>query len=323
MRIVFAGTPDYAVPSLKALVGLAPEHEIVAVVTQSDKPKGRSRAPTSPPVKAAALALGIPPEHIFQHSINRSETLEALRALAPDLFCVVAYGGLLKQAALALPKQYCINAHGSLLPSFRGAAPIQAALLAGENETGVCIIKMDAGLDTGPVLLRRAIPLAPCDTAGTLHDQLATLSAQCFVEALREISAKREPFEPQDHARASYAPKLSKDSGVLDWAQDAAFIERFVRAMTPWPGAWTTLVAPEEVRGQRVRVAKAEPITVSAAAAGCFKVTPGSFGAVLDIACASGALRVLTLQPEGKKEMSTQAFLNGAGRTLAQGGRAH
>lgn len=322
MKIVFAGTPDYAVPSLRALAGLAPEHELVAVVTQPDKPKGRSRAPTPPPVKAAALNLGVQAERIFQKSINRPETLAALRALTPDLFCVVAYGGLLKKDALALPKKYCINAHGSLLPKFRGAAPIQAALLAGEAETGVCIMKMEEGLDTGPVLLRRVLRIEPDDTAGTLHDKLATLSAQSFVEALREISVGREQFEPQDHAQTSYAPKLSKDSGVLDWTKVAAFLERFVRAMTPWPGAWTTLLATDGLSRQRVRIAKAEPTSGTTGAAGTFTVTKLPSGAALEIFCTGGTLRVLVLQPEGKKEMPVEAFLNGAGRTFVYGGRA-
>jgi len=257
MRIVFAGTPDYAVPSLKALAALAPAHEVVAVVTQPDRAKGRSATPTPPPVKAAALALGIKPERIIQRSINKPEALEFLRGLAPDLLCVVAYGGLLKKDALELAKLFPLNAHGSILPQHRGAAPIQAALLAGDAQTGVCIMKMEAGLDTGPVLLERAIPILPTDTAGTLHDKLAELSAACFVEALKLPDLAGATFTPQDHAHATYAGKLSKDTGRVDWSKDAVFLERFVRAMSPWPGAWTSIALPDGKNSKRLRIAKA------------------------------------------------------------------
>lgn len=317
MRIVFAGTPEYAVPSLKALAALAPVHEVVAVVTQPDRPKGRSKIPTPPPVKAAALELGLPPERIFQKSINKPETLEPLRALEPDLLCVVAYGGLLKKDALELAKRFPINAHGSLLPKFRGAAPIQAALLAGEAETGVCIMKIEPALDSGPVLLRRAIPIAATDTAGTLHDKLAALSAACFVEALELIAAGREVFVTQDHAQATHVSKLTKDSGTLDWSRDAAYLERFVRAMSPWPGAWTTFTSADGKTRKRVRMVKAE-IADHGGESGAFMAGGGHIRA----ACGDGrALRITLVQPEGSREMRVDEFLNGAGRAFAAGGR--
>ncbi|MBI3828645.1 MAG: methionyl-tRNA formyltransferase [Planctomycetes bacterium] len=317
MRIVFAGTPDYAVPSLRALASLKPRHEIVAVVTQPDRPKGRSKVPTPPPVKAAALELGIPAERIFQKSINKPDVLDALRALVPDLLCVVAYGGLLKKDALALAKRYPINAHGSLLPKFRGAAPIQAAILEGERETGVCIMKMEEGLDSGPVMLRRALPIEPEDTAGTLHDKLSALSAECFVEALGEIEAGQAKFEVQDHARATHVPKLTKDSGTIDWSKSAEYLERFLRAMSPWPGAWTAISTPDGKTRKRLRVASASVSENSSRAQGDVVAEKSAFV----VTCGLGALRITCIQPEGAREMRVEEFLNGAGRAFAAGAR--
>ena len=314
MRIVFCGTPEYAVPSLKRLHALQPRHTLVAVVSQPDKSKGRSKTPTPPPVVEAARKLNIPDSAIFQpRSINKAEVLAAIRALEPDLLCVVAYGGLLKKDALALAKLYPINAHGSLLPKYRGASPIQAALLAGDAETGVCIMKMELGLDTGPVMLRRAIPVQPNDDAGTLHDKLAELSAECFVEAVEKIAAGPVTFTPQDEAGASYAAKLEKNSGQIDWKRDAAFIERFIRAMNPWPGAWTSVALPDGSQKMRVRVCIAKLWGAGvppASSAGSAQAIEGVFV----ISCGSGALIVQQLQPEGKRPMSVAEFLRGAGR---------
>ena len=256
MRIIFCGTPEYAVPSLRRLARL-PGHELVAIVSQPDQPKGRSRAPTPPPVVAAAHALGFTPERIFQpRSLNQSAVLQKLKALAPDLLCVIAFGQLLKPAALALPRLFALNAHGSLLPKFRGAAPIQAALLAGEKETGVSIMKIELGLDRGPVMLRRSLPVGEDDDAGSLHDKLAELSAECFAEALAAVETGQFTFTPQDERAASYASKLTKESGKIDWKLDAEYLQRFIRAMNPWPGAWTSVSASTGGKRQRVRVAK-------------------------------------------------------------------
>jgi methionyl-tRNA formyltransferase len=312
MRIVFCGTPDYAVPSLQALAALKPAHEVVAVVSQPDRPKGRSGTPTPPPVAAAAFELGFPRDRVFQpKSINRPDILEALRALAPDLLCVVAYGGLLKQGALDLAAHFPINAHGSLLPKYRGAAPIQAALLAGDAETGVCIMKMELGLDTGPVLLERRIPIAENDTAGTLHDRLAELSARCFVEAVEKIAAGPVEFVPQNDAAASYAGKLTKDSGRIDWSADAGAIVRLIRAMTPWPGAWTTIALPDGTQPARLRIVKAT-FTESCANAsvGTGNVERDHFAVHAGI----GTLAISQIQPEGKREMAVPEFLRGAGK---------
>jgi methionyl-tRNA formyltransferase len=237
--------------------------------------------------------------------------------LSPDVLCVVAYGGLLKKEALALAKLYPINAHGSLLPKYRGASPIQAALLAGDAESGVCIMKMELGLDTGPVMLRRAIPIAPTDDAGTLHDKLAELSADCFVEAVEKIAAGPVTFEPQDDSKASYAAKLEKNSGTMDWNRPAMELERFIRAMNPWPGAWTSVALPDGSQKLRVRVCTAGFQSVGDSPAGTGRVEAGQFV----VACSSGVIAIRQLQPEGKRPMSADEFLRGAGRKFIGGSK--
>ena len=316
MRIIFCGTPDYAVPSLQRLAALAPTHEVVAVVSQPDRPVGRSRALTSPPVVQAARTLGIPPDRIFQpKSINKPDVLSALTALNPDLLCVVAYGNLLKTEALALPKLYSINAHGSLLPRHRGAAPIQAALLAGDSETGVTIMRMELALDSGPMMLRRAIPIAPHDDAGTLHDTLAKLSADCFVEAVEQLAAGTATFTPQDETRVTYVSKLEKDSGQIDWSKDAAYLGRFVRAMNPWPGAWTRVSASDGSASMRVRVARSTVNPEPASGAAGKSILQGAGDAAeFRVSCGTGSLSVVAVQPEGKREMSVAEFARGSGK---------
>jgi len=338
MRIVFVGTPDYAVPSLTTLAGLAPKHQVVAVVTQPDRPVGRSRRPVPPPVKKAAMEAGLPSECVLQPcSINEPEVLRTLRSYAPDLLCVVAYGGLLKAAALELARLYPLNAHGSLLPRYRGAAPIQAALLAGDERTGVSIMKMAAGLDSGPVMLQRETHILPTDTAASLHDRLAALAATCFLDALRLIEEGRACFAPQQEALATYAPKLSKTSGCLDWRRPASFLERFVRAMTPWPGAWTTISASaSEVadKGTRVRIARAsapppERLAGQDGLADTIASACAGFAPALDrdaresvflVRCGDGnVLAVHELQVAGRRPMAVAEFLRGAGVRYASG----
>jgi len=291
--------------------------EVAAIVSQPDKPKGRSATPTPPPAVEAALKRGFPRERILQpRSINRPKVLAALREMKPDVLCVIAYGNLLKEEALALPRHFCLNAHGSLLPRHRGAAPIQAALLAGDAATGVSMMKMELGLDTGPVLLEREIPIAPDDNAGTLHDKLAELSAQSFIDALLLIDSGQYTLKPQDETRATYAAKLEKSSGTIEWKRPAHELERFIRAMTPWPGAWTSVSG--EGMSARLRIGKAAGVEDSGAI-GEGSVSGSGEAAALRVACGEGSLEIRTLQPEGKREMSVAEYLRGAGRKL-QGG---
>ncbi len=340
MRIIFAGTPDYAVPSLNALAGLGPDHEVVAVVTQPDRPRRRSKELQQPPVKSAALALGLKPECIYQpQSINQPEILQALRDLEPDLFFVVAYGGLLKREALELPRHYSLNAHGSLLPRYRGAAPLQAAILAGDEQTGVSIMEMAEKLDAGPVMLQRETPILPDDTAGTLHDRMASLSAVCFLDAVRFIEEGHVHFAPQDESLVSYAPKLSKTSGQVDWTRPAEYLERFVRAMSPWPGTWTTLggAAVSKAEGEkvkvdplRIRLVRATmPRQAQAASNGkpgvaCVSLAKSLKGGgderVFQVRCGDGKdLLVYEVQAAGGKAMPVAQFLRGAGRAFEDG----
>lgn len=317
MRIIFCGTPEYAVPSLRRLAAL-PGHEVLLVVSQPDRPKGRSDEPAPPPVAEAARALHLP---VLQPaSFNSPDVLERLRGLQPDLFCVIAYGQLLKKAALAIPRLFPLNAHGSLLPKFRGAAPIQGALLAGDAETGVTIMRMERGLDKGPVLLARSIPVLPIETAGSLHDKLADLSAECFAEAIERVAGGGCAFTPQDDALATYSPKLEKTSGRMEWSREAAYLERLVRAMNPWPGAWTTAAAASGAPRQRLRVVTAvlsAPPPGLPSAAGSGLAVRDDHHAAFVVACGQGALRIQEVQPEGKRVMTAAEYLNGAGRVFA------
>lgn len=232
-RIVFMGTPDFAVPALEQLVR---HHEVAAVVTQPDRPAGRSRQLQPPPVKVVAQRLGIP---VLQPGrVRRPEAVEALRALVPELFVVAAFGQILPQAVLDIPMRGCINVHASLLPRWRGAAPIQAAIRAGDRETGITIMLMDAGLDTGPILSQRALPIAPDETGQSLHDKLSALGANLLIATLPGYLDGVITPQPQDDSRSTYAPMIRKEEGHIDWRQPAVAIERLVRAFNPWPGAY-------------------------------------------------------------------------------------
>ncbi len=232
-RIVFMGTPDFAVLPLEQLIR---RHEVVGVVTQPDRPAGRRQQLQQPPVKVAAQRAGIP---VFQpEKLRRPEAVATLRAWGAELFVVAAFGQLLPQAVLDIPARGAINVHASLLPRWRGAAPIQAAIRAGDRETGVTIMLMDAGLDTGPTLAQRAIPIAPDETGQSLHDRLALLGADLLLETLPGYLDGSVAPQPQDDARSTYAPVIRKDEGHIDWRQSAAAIERLGRAFNPWPGAY-------------------------------------------------------------------------------------
>jgi methionyl-tRNA formyltransferase len=295
-RIVFMGTPDFAVPVLQALL----ETQTVAgVVTQPDRPAGRGQVMRPSPVKTVALAAGIP---LYQPaSLRAPETAAPMRAWQPDAIVVAAYGQILRLHILELPALGCINVHASLLPRWRGASPIQHAILAGDPETGVSLMQMDKGLDTGPVFVQESIALHPDETAQTLHDRLAALGAAMIRRYLDSILGGRLTAAPQDEAAATYAPLISKEDGELDWHEPALALERRVRAMTPWPGAYSWW------QGERLRIFRAA----------LAPAPPGPPGAVarnngdIIVRAANGGLRLIDLQPAGGRVMSIDAFVNG------------
>lgn len=298
MRIVFAGTPEFAVSSLRAA---ARHHEVVAVYTQPDRPAGRGRGLAPSPVKLEAVARGIP---VYQpESLKDEAAQQQLRDLQPDLMVVVAYGLILPKAVLAIPTHGCWNVHASLLPRWRGAAPIQRAIQAGDAKTGVCLMQMEAGLDTGPVLLHQELPIAATDTGGQLHDKLAELGAQVLSDGLGLLRAGIKPIaRPQPEQGVTYARKLDKAEAKLDWAQDAGALARTVRAFNPWPIAEATLA------GERVRIHGAVALEADHGQA------PGTVLAAsrdgIDIACGQGALRLRVLQREGGKAITAADYLN-------------
>lgn len=298
MKIVFAGTPEFAVASL---VAAARHHEVVAVYTQPDRPAGRGRGLMPSPVKLDAIARGIP---VFQpESLKTPEAQQQLRDLQPDLMVVVAYGLILPKAVLAIPTHGCWNVHGSLLPRWRGAAPIQRAIEAGDAETGVCLMQMEAGLDTGPVLLHQSTPISDTDTGGQLHDRLAQLGAQVLSDGLGLLRAGLKPMaRPQPEAGVTYAHKLDKAEARLDWSQDAAALARKVRAFNPWPIAEATLA------GERVRIHGAIAIESNDGKAPGTVIAASRDG--IDIACGQGALRLRVVQREGGKAITAADYLN-------------
>lgn len=298
MRIVFAGTPDFAVPCLQAA---ARHNEVVAVYTQPDRPAGRGRGLTASPVKQAALERGLP---VYQPLSLRDPAAQAeLAALQPDLLVVVAYGLILPQAVLDIPTHGCWNVHASLLPRWRGAAPIQRAIQAGDSHSGVCLMQMEAGLDTGPVLLEQSLELAADETGGSLHDKLAALGAQVLADGLGLLRAGLRPVaRPQPAEGVEYAHKLDKAEARLQWSEDAQVLERQVRAFNPWP------VAEAQLQGERVRIHAAQAIP------GVPGIPVGSVLAAtkagIDIACGKGALRLLVVQREGGKPVAAADYLN-------------
>ncbi|MFT3667035.1 MAG: methionyl-tRNA formyltransferase [Pseudoxanthomonas sp.] len=298
MRIVFAGTPAFAVPSLRAAHA---HHEVVAVYTQPDRPAGRGRGLTPSPVKLEAIQRGIP---VLQPlSLKKKSTQDALRGLQPDVMIVVAYGLILPQAVLDIPQYGCWNVHASLLPRWRGAAPIQRAIEAGDDETGVCLMQMEAGLDTGPVLLAQSLEIGAEETGGQLHDRLSDLGAQVLRDALGLLRAGvRLPPHPQPEEGVAYAHKLDKAEAKLDWAQPAEVLARKVRAFNPWP------VAEAHLAGERLRIHGAVSLDEAHDAA------PGTLlGASrqgLDVACGRGVLRLRVVQREGGKAITAADYLN-------------
>jgi methionyl-tRNA formyltransferase len=297
MRLVFAGTPDFAVPSLDAL--LRHEHEILAVYTQPDRPAGRGRQAKASPVKQCALAHELP---VRQPANLGADEVDALRALAPDAMIVVAYGLILPPAILEIPRFGCINVHASLLPRWRGAAPIQRAIEAGDARTGVTIMQMDAGLDTGGMLLQRDTLINRDDTGGSLHDRLAELGAEALIQALDGIAQGTLTPRPQDESAASYAAKLSKQEGTIDWNQPAERLARRVRAFNPWPATncqWG---------GRRLRILAAHAEAGDGASPGMV-LTASADG--IRVATGDGVLVLTRLQAEGGTAQDVGAFLNG------------
>lgn len=299
LRLVFAGTPDFAVPSLRAA---ATRGEVVAVYTQPDRPSGRGRQPTPSPVKQAALELGIP---VFQPvDFKNPETVETLRGHQADLMLVVAYGLILPTSVLNTPRLGCWNVHASLLPRWRGAAPIQRAIEAGDAKTGVCLMQMEKGLDTGPVLLRLGVNIAPNDTGGSLHDRLSTLGAEVLSDGLKLARAGMHlQAEAQPSEGLTYARKIEKAEAGLDWRLSAQALSDKIRAFNPWP------VAETELDGERVRIyqARALPGPAGDAAPGML-VAASKAG--IDIACGEGVLRLLSIQRDGGRVLSAADYLN-------------
>ena len=298
LRLVFMGTPHFAVPILQALIESG--EEILAVVTQPDKPAGRGKRLTPPPVKILAQEHSLP---VLQpQKIKDPAFLEELKKLAPDVIIVAAYGKILPKEVLEIPKYGCINVHASLLPKFRGAAPINWAILAGEKETGVTIMQMDEGMDTGDILLQESIPIAADETAGTLHDKLAQLGAKLIIQALGLLKEGKLLRKKQPEEGVSYAPLLKKEDGLLDFSLSAEELSRRIRGLDPWPSAYTYF------RGKLLKLFRPEVLDQETEA------PPGTIVDVdhgLTLATGRGLLRVHEIQPEGKKRMDAEAFVRG------------
>jgi methionyl-tRNA formyltransferase len=288
MRVLFIGTGEIGVPVLRWLLE-SREHELVGIVTQPDKPVGREQRIEAPPIKAAIVADSLP---VFQPQRIKN-AVEEIRALNPDVIVVMAYGQILPRAVLEIPRTACLNLHASLLPRHRGAAPIQAAIVAGDRETGISVIYMDEGLDTGDVLLQERIEIAPGETGGSLHDRLAQMAPAALSDALARLASGTAPRIPQDSSIATYAPKLEREDGKIDWNESAELIERKIRAFDPWPGAFTVL-RDETGRARKLKV---------------FRAHVGNER--LFFRTKDAALVLDDVQLEGKRRMSADEFLRG------------
>lgn len=295
MKIIYMGTPDFAVPALKALN--SSEHEVVAVFTQPDKPKGRKMVLTPPDVKVCANELSIP---VFQpETFKDGKALEIINGYDPDVIVVAAYGKLLPKAVLDAPKYGCINIHGSLLPKYRGAAPIQQSVLNGDRITGVTAMQMDAGLDTGDILLVKETEISENETSGELFDRLALLGGELIVETLSLLEQGRLAPKKQDDSLATHTSKIDKSSCRIDFSKTAQEVHNQVRGLNPWP------VAATKIDGKNIKVYSTRLCSKSAQAGTIISVKP------LIVACGEGSVEICELQPEGKKRMSSQAFLAG------------
>ena len=294
MRVLFIGTGDIGVPALRWLVE-SKQHELLGVVTQPDKPVGREQRIEAPPIKRAAAGSSVP---ILQP--NRiKDAVEEIRTLNPDVIVVLAYGQILPRTILEIPRIACLNLHASLLPRHRGAAPIQAAIVAGDSETGISVMYMDEGLDTGDVLLQKRIEIQPDETGGSLHDRLAEIAPAALSDALAQLKSGAAPRTPQDSSTATYAPKLKREDGRIDWNEPAELIERKIRAFDPWPGAFTAL-RDETGRERNLKVFRASVVD-------SWSADPAN----LVIPTKRGAIRLDEVQLEGKRRMSAEEFLRG------------
>jgi methionyl-tRNA formyltransferase len=289
MKIVFMGTPDFSVPVLNAL---AQHHDIVSVYSQPPRPAGRGKADRPSPVQARAQALGLPTRHPV--SLRSDEAQAEFSALGADIAVVVAYGLILPQAVLDAPRLGCLNIHASLLPRWRGAAPIHRAIMAGDTETGICIMQMEAGLDTGPVLLRQSTPIGDEETTADLHDRLSAMGAALILQALDNLPLQATPQPDQG---VTYASKIDKSESRIDWTRPAAEVDRHIRGLSPFPGAWC------DIGGERVKLLR------SRLTAG--RGTPGQVLHGLTIACGTGAVEITQAQREGKRPASAADFLRG------------
>ncbi|OOY14520.1 methionyl-tRNA formyltransferase [Thioclava sp. DLFJ4-1] len=290
MRVIFMGTPEFSVPVLEALAGA---HEVVAVYSQPPRPAGRGKKERPSPVHAKAEELGI--EVRTPRNFKAPEDREAFAALNADIAVVVAYGLILPQAILDAPAKGCLNIHASLLPRWRGAAPIHRAIMAGDSQTGICIMQMEAGLDTGPVLLREATEIGATETTGELHDRLSAMGARLILDALSEIDSLI--LQPQPEDGVTYAAKIDKAEAQVDWTRPADEVIRHINGLSPFPGAWT------EIAGERIKLLRAAPAEGSGA--------PGEILDGFTIACGTGALEILEAQRPGKRPMSGADVLRG------------
>jgi methionyl-tRNA formyltransferase len=310
MKIVFMGTAELSCAVLERLAR-EPRFQITAIVTQPDKPKGRDLKPQPSPVKTLAAKMNLP---VLQPARARDESfISELREFSPDLIAVAAYGQILPQTILDLPRLGCLNVHTSLLPKYRGAAPIQWAIANGETETGVTIMKMDAGLDTGDILTQSRTPILPADDSASLHNRLAQLGAELLAQTIPDYAAGKIQPRPQPAAGVSHAPKIQKEDGRIDWRRPASTIVNRLRAFTPWPGAFTFLKS--EPKSWLLKIWKAEAVERSGEAGNILQADPAG----VIVACGQNALRILELQREGGRRMTAAEFL--AGHALAVGGK--
>ncbi|MBI5237390.1 MAG: methionyl-tRNA formyltransferase [Deltaproteobacteria bacterium] len=300
-KVIFMGTPEFALPSLDALIHAG--FDVLAVVTQPDKPKGRGRAVEASPVKKRAVALGIPVHEPAR--VREPSFIDAIKALAPDFIVVVAYGKILPKALLALPKIGCVNAHASLLPKYRGASPINRAIINGDKETGVCAMLMDEGMDTGPVLLCEKTPIGDDETAEALSKRLSEIGASLIVQTLERMLEGRLRPRAQSGNDATYALPLKKEEGLIDWNKGAQEVKNLVRGLEPRPGAYT------HWKGVLIKIHRAQVAENSGSDNGSPGAVVGAQGGFIRVKCGSGVLNILELQPESKRRMSASDFIKG------------